>query len=159
MNKELLDYLDAIGKVIVILGVPVAIFQYINTTQKERRDREYGTYNSLDEKYIEFERLCLSYPYLDVFDIKDKKPGELDEKQKKEELILFTILFSIFERAYLLYSDQSSKIKKEQWSGWDSFILEFCGRDNFINDWKVSGNTFDTRFQNYMDENMKKAKK
>jgi hypothetical protein len=155
MNKELLDTLDAIGKVIVILGVPIAIFQYIRTTQKERRDREYGTYNSLDEKYLEWEKICLSYSYLDIFDVSDNKTSVLDEKQKKEELILFTILFSIFERAYLLYSDESSKLKKNQWSGWNTFIIGYSQRDNFKQAWKTSGTTFDTRFQNYMEENIK----
>lgn len=112
MNKQLLEYLDAISKIVIILGFPIAFFQYMRTKRKEKRDREYGTYNALDEKYLEFQKLCLEHPYLNIFDVPDEKPTELDNKKQKEELILFTMLFSIFERAYLLYFDQYSDIKK-----------------------------------------------
>lgn len=146
------DTLDLINKLVVVLGVPIAIYQYIMTKRKERHDREYGTYDALDEKYIEFQQLCLKYPYLDVFDVPDKSPVKLNPSQEKEELVIFTILFSIFERAYLLYSDESSAVKKKQWSGWDEYIKDFSKRQNFKNAWKVSGQTFDTRFQEYMEK-------
>ena len=148
------DILDIADKIIVILGVPFAIYQYAMAKKKERRDREYGTYDALDEKYIEFQQLCLKYPNLDIFDIPDKSPPNLDEKSKKEELIIFTILFSIFERAYLLYSDESSQLKKKQWWGWDEYIKAFSKRQNFKTAWNVSGKTFDTTFQEYMSENL-----
>ena len=155
MNKSILDYLDAISKIVVILGLPLAYIQYLRTKRKEKRDREYGTYNALDEKYLEFQKLCLDHPYLNIFDIPDSTPKELDEKQHKEELILFTMLFSIFERAYLLYSDQNSTIKKKQWVGWDSYIISYCERQAFLKAWKISGTTFDTDFEKYMENNFK----
>lgn len=150
MNHQIIEYLDVVDKLIIILGLPLAFIQYLKTTKKEKRDREYGTYNALDEKYLEFQKLCLDHPYLNIFDIPDANPGKLDAKQKKEELILFTMLFSIFERAYLLYSDQYSEIKKKQWLGWDEYIRSFCERDNFLDAWTISGNTFDTEFEAYM---------
>ena len=153
MNKLFLDILEALSKIVVILGLPLAYVQYLRTKRKEKRDREYGTYNALDEKYLEFQKLCLDHPYLDIFDIEDESPKKLDAKQKKEELILFTMLFSIFERAYLLYSDQNSNIKKKQWSGWDSYIKSYCARDAFLEAWKKSGSTFDTDFERYMETN------
>lgn len=158
-DRTLLDYLDAISKIIVILGLPIAYFQYKRTKRKEKKDREYGTYNALDEKYLEFQKLCLDHPYLNIFDIPDYVPEELNEKQKKEELILFTMLFSIFERAYLLYSDQYSEIKKKQWLGWDSYIESYCKRENFLSAWEISGSTFDTDFEIYMKKNVEKGKK
>ncbi|MGQ7856639.1 hypothetical protein ACUN24_20570 [Pedobacter sp. WC2501] len=159
IDKTILDYLDAVGKIIVILGLPLAYIQYRRTKKKEKRDREYGTYNALDEKYLEFQKLCLEHPYLNIFDIPDKNPKKLDEKQQKEELILLTMLFSIFERAYLLYSDQYSEIKKKQWIGWDSYIRSYCERDNFLRAWDISGNTFDTDFELYMNEYISSGKK
>ena len=153
MNKLFLDILDAISKIVVILGLPLAYIQYLRTKRKEKRDREYGTYNALDEKYLEFQKLCLEHPYLDIFDIPDNKPNELTDKQKKEELILYTMLFSIFERAFLLYFDQNSNIKKKQWTGWDSYIKSYCIRNSFFEAWKISGATFDIDFENYMEKN------
>ncbi len=159
LDKQLLDYLDAIGKTVVILGLPLAYFQYKRTKRKEKKDREYGTYNALDEKYLEFQKLCLDHPYLNIFDIPDKAPEKLNAKQEKEELILLTMLFSIFERAYLLYSDQYSDIKKKQWVGWDSYIKSYCKRENFLRAWEVSGSTFDTDFEKYMEMNIEEGKK
>lgn len=151
MDSSIVQYLDALSKVIIILGFPIAYLQFIRAKRKEKRDREYGTYNALDEKYLEFQRLCLQYPYLNVFDIPDTEPNELNGMQKKEELILYTMLFSIFERAYLLYSDQRSKIKKKQWVGWETYIRGYCMRQNFLDAWKISGLTFDTDFEEYMN--------
>ncbi|HZY36203.1 MAG TPA: hypothetical protein VFE53_06115 [Mucilaginibacter sp.] len=151
IDPNLITYLDVIDKLVVILGLPIAFTQYLRTKKKEKRDREYGTYNALDEKYLEFQKLCLEHPYLNIFDIPDKNPGQLDEKQAKEELILLTMLFSIFERAYLLYSDQYSDIKRKQWQGWEDYIQSFCLRENFIRAWEISGNTFDTDFEAYME--------
>ncbi len=151
IDHDFVTYLDVVDKLVVILGLPIAFTQYFRTKKKEQRDREYGTYNALDEKYLEFQKLCLDHPYLNIFDIPDKYPKKLDEKQAKEELILLTMLFSIFERAYLLYSDQYSEIKKKQWLGWEDYIRSFCHRENFLTAWEISGNTFDTDFEAYME--------
>lgn len=159
MKEEVLFYIDILSKLMVILGFPLAYIQYRRTKRKERRDREYGTYNALDEKYLEFQRLCLNYPHLNIFDIPDDSLPPPTKEQVREELILFTMLFSIFERAYLLYSDQSSAIKKKQWVGWDSYIKSYCERENFINAWKISGSTFDTDYEHYMIENIRQVEK
>jgi hypothetical protein len=145
--KEILEILSSL---IVLLGIPTGIYQYWSSKKKEQADREYGTYNALDEKYLEFQRLCLEHPQLDVFDIPDRVPSALNEEERKLELVAFTLLFSIFERAYLMYYDQSNKIKKRQWSGWDEYIESYCRRDNFRNAWRISGNTFDSEYQAYM---------
>ncbi len=155
MDPNLVVYLDVITKIVIILGLPIAFIQYRITKRKEKRDREYGTYNALDEKYLEYQQLCLRYPYLNIFDIPDTEPIKLNKEQEKEELILFTMLFSIFERAYLLYLDQRSDIKEKQWRGWDTYITSFCRRDNFVKSWGISGSTFDTEFEKYMREKIR----
>lgn len=150
---ELLSYIAVVG------GIPLALYNYIRTKKKEQLDRDYGTYNALDEKYIEFQKLCLQYPYLDVFDVQDVNPVKLNEQQKKEELIAFTMLFSIFERAFLMYYDASDIIKKKQWSGWNEYIREYCSRDNFKSAWRISRTTFDTDYQNFMERTIQASNK
>lgn len=120
-------------------------------------EKEYLTYNALDEKYIEFQKLCLDHPYLDVFDIKDANPKQLNPQQQKEELIAFTMLFSIFERAFIMYEKQDPEIREEQWRGWDEYIHAYCKRKNFVAAWKISGSTFDERFAKYMEKIMKEC--
>jgi hypothetical protein len=155
--QKLKNVLQLLYHISILFGIPVGLFQYYRTVKKEQQDREYGTYNALDEKYLEFQELCLKQPHLDVFDIPDSAPSPLTEEQKKQELIAFTILFSIFERAYLMYRDQSKTIREEQWSGWRDYIAGYCKRKNFKKAWDISGRTFDASFQKYMDERLKEA--
>jgi hypothetical protein len=128
------------------------------SVRREQLDREYGTYNALDDKYHDFLNLCLQRPRLDIFDIQDAKPLPLSDEEKKEELIIFTILISIFERAYLMYFRQSSKLRRRQWSGWEDYIRDYAKRKNFQEAFRISGITFDTDFQVFMNAIMKSAK-
>ena len=148
------DLLEASSYVTVIVSLPLALHQYKKITKKEQLDREYGTYNALDEKYMEFLQLCHDNPRLDIFDIPDETRRELDSEEEKKELIAFTMLFSIFERAYLMYHDQSGDVRKRQWSGWNEYIHAYCRRENFRAAWKVSGETFDLGYQNFMAEEL-----
>jgi hypothetical protein len=156
--SEWKDLFELFAHLTVVLGVPAAIYQYRRGKLREQTDREYGTYNALDEKYLEFQRMCFDHPRLDIFDIPDENPQPLDDEQRKQELIAFTMLISVFERAYLMYHDQSNKIKTAQWSGWDEYIRAYCERANFRNAWEISGETFDRNFENYVEEIMQRSR-
>lgn len=134
----------------VVLGFPIAIVEFRKRRLREQHDREYGTYNALDEKYLEFQQLCLRMPRLNIFDVPDVTPAPLSEEEKKQEVIAFTMLFSIFERAFLMYYDQNTELRRKQWAGWDQYIRTFCARENFARAWAASGATFDTDFQEYI---------
>ena len=60
----------------------------------------------------------------------------------------FTILFSIFERAYLLYD--SGSIREEQWLGWHDYITDFCSTPSCQKHWATLGDTYDRQFKEYM---------
>ena len=101
-----------------ILGRPFAIFLFYQEKIKKRRDREFGTHNVNDGKYIHFLEMCQERPDLDVLDIPlESNIHGTKFLQKRQEQILFTILISIFERAYLMYSDRITEIKNRQWMG------------------------------------------
>ncbi|GAP62110.1 hypothetical protein ARMA_0533 [Ardenticatena maritima] len=151
----------------VFLGFPIAILQYKRAIQKEQRDREYGTYDALDNKYLEFLYLCLQHPELDIFDVPDEKIHQFTDvspsnnsspnfETQKKELIAFSILISILERAYLLYADQSTEIKQRQWEGWRQYMEDYAKRENFQRAWQICGEQFDQEFVRFMDEIIKK---
>jgi hypothetical protein len=145
------DFLEFGSYLAVVLGVPAALVQYVRATLKEQKDREYGTYDELDDKYLDYQRLCLENPELDIWDIPDDLPKVLSQVERKRELQVFTVLFSIFERAYLMYSDMSSEVKRTQWHGWEEYIRSYSKRENFSRAWKQGGSTFATDFTRYMD--------
>jgi hypothetical protein len=153
------DILQVLSYGAVLFGIPWGLYQHYRAVKREQRDRELGTYNALDEKYIEYQQLCLAHPELDVSDVPHPSPPSLSPAQERKEVILFTILMSIFERAYLMYSDQSTSVKQRQWSGWDDYIQGFCRRQNFRRSWEVSGTTFDSSFQAYMAASIERSGK
>jgi hypothetical protein len=142
--------LDPIAALVTICGLPFAIAAFRQSTKKEQLDREYGTYNSLDEKYVEFLSLSINHPELDIFETPMDRPPELSPSQIIQQLAGFNILFSIFERAYLMYKGERNEVRERQWAGWQDSIGRYTGRANFKNAWKVCGNGFDTDFQRFL---------
>lgn len=151
------DVLEGLSYTVVIVGLPLALLQYRRKTLKEQSDREYGTYNALDEKYLEFLQLCYANPRLDVFDIPDEQSLILEPTEVKQELIAFTMLISMFERAFLMYHDQQDSIRERQWSGWHAYIRDYCRRKNFRRAWPFAGGQFDTDFQAFMESEIRLA--
>lgn len=146
--------IETVAQLVVVIGFPLAIIQYQRTKRREASDREYGTYNALDDKYIEFQELCLRHPRLDVFDIPLANPPSLTDEERQQELIAFTLLMSIFERSFLMYRDQTRPIRRAQWVGWHHYMDGYCRRQNFRDAWTISGTTFDERFQEFMKDMM-----
>ena len=136
----------------IALGLtgPIALIGYLQAKRKEEQQKEDGTYHALDEKYLEYQKLCLRHPELDVFDYPSPRTGPVTEEIKKKELIMFTILVSIFERAFIMYRGQSERVRERQWKGWEQYIEQFCQRPNFREAWKVIGEMFDADFHEFV---------
>ncbi|NOZ63328.1 MAG: hypothetical protein GXO74_16865 [Calditrichaeota bacterium] len=148
---ELIKLLEILSYLITILGVPAAIFVYLKEQRLQREEREYGTFDALDNKYIELQELCLNYPDLDIFDTPLKKQKTLTEKERKQEEAILLIRISIFERAFLMYQRVTSKVKKDQWEGWDIEIREWLDRKNFKDIWSIHKKYFDKKFVEHYD--------
>jgi hypothetical protein len=146
------DTLDYLVKLTQLVGIPVGIALYAMNKRKERLEREYGTYNALDEKYIDYLTLCISHPNLDVADIPHEPAKELDADQRRLELVMFSILVAIMERAYLMYQDKSDAVRKAQWKGWDLYIRDWSRRKNFAAAVPLLKQQFDENFCLYLDE-------
>jgi len=59
--------------------------------------------------------------------------------------------FSLFERAFLMFSLQADKFRQRQWSGWKHFLNDFIRRESVRTAWQLSKTTYDTDFQLFMD--------
>ena len=129
--------LEALSYVITLLGLPAAIYVYLREHSKERREREYGTYNALDDKYLDFLKLCLENADLNIYPQNLEINVRLTPQQESKKLVLFEILISILERSYLMYRDQSSKIKQNQWIGWNEYMEDWMARG--LEGWRTGG--------------------
>ncbi|MBI4662990.1 MAG: hypothetical protein HY735_29630 [Verrucomicrobia bacterium] len=155
-------HLTAIAAIIAIISVPVGVAVFIWEKRRERIDREYGTYISLSDKYIEFLGMCFENPELDIFETSLDEQclpllSKKDPRTVQKELILYTIFITMCERAYLVYREHSSKIKTCQWAGWEEYIKDYCRYPNFRAAWLVLGKQFDTEFVAHVNALMRET--
>ncbi len=147
---QIKDFFELLSYVAFSLGIPAALFEYARENRQDRREREQEIYDSLDEGFIEFQKLCLQYPYLDIADIPDERPIQLTPAQQKEEYTALLVLFSLFERAYLMQQDSPTPATRAQWYGWDKAIHQYFQRANVVQAWRNVGEWFDPRFEAYI---------
>jgi len=144
------EWLSILSNAATIVAVPIAVLVYVNEKRKERREREYGTYNALDDKYIEYLQLCITHPRLNLYSTGLPVPAELTPEELIERDAMFEILISILERAYLMYRDQTNDVKKAQWDGWNTYMKDWTDRADFRDLWNRLGYQFDADFSNHM---------
>jgi hypothetical protein len=121
---ELLSY------VVTVVGLPVAICIFMFEQRKERDNEDEEVYQLLSDSYNDFLRLVMENP-----DLKIRSQGatpNLTEEQHERVLIIFEMLISLFERAYLTAYDVKMTAKQQRrWHSWDDFMREWCRRDDY----------------------------
>jgi hypothetical protein len=130
---------------------PLAVITYIKVKKTERLEKEYQTYDELDNRFFEYQKLAMEYYDLDILDVPNNDPSLAFDKKRKQEMVAYSILFSLFERAYLMFSSQGDTFRQRQWSGWKHFLNDFLRRENVRTAWEISKTTYDTDFQSFMD--------
>lgn len=146
------EWMNILSNITVILGFPIALLVFIYDRRKERKEREYGTYHALDEKYKEFLSMCMEHPRLNLYDVPLKNPPKLTEMEKATQSAMFDILVSLLERAYLMYRDQSNKVKRTQWIGWNEYMRDYASHPVFREIWKKRGIEFEVDFTRYINQ-------
>jgi hypothetical protein len=121
---ELLSY------VVTVVGLPLAIIVFALEQRKERQNEEEAVYESVSDNYQEFLRIVLEHPDLHLFSM--AKTPELSEEQLERMTVIFSMLISLFERAYmLLYEEGANSEKLRRWHSWEDYMREWCAREDF----------------------------
>ena len=127
----LLETMELASYIVTVVGLPLGITVYIVEQRKERRNEDEEIYQELSDEYMDFLRLALQHADLKLF--REHSGGEpLNEEQLERKNILFGILVSLFERAYLLvYEEKMSRQARRLWQSWEDYMREWCRRDDF----------------------------
>jgi len=133
-----------------IAGV-LAFLEYFKAKKREREAAEYKIYDELDNHFFEYQKIALEYYDLDILDVPNNDPSLSFDKKRKQEMVAYSMLFSLFERAFLMFSHQGDSFLTRQWSGWKHFLNDFIRRESVRTAWKLSKATYDTDFQAFMD--------
>jgi hypothetical protein len=74
--------------------------------------------------------MALGHPDLRLFT--PEQTPELSDEQRERMLIIFNMLISLFERAYLLlWAPKMSSQQMRRWLSWEDYMREWCRRGDF----------------------------
>jgi hypothetical protein len=116
--------------VVTVIGLPLAIFVFFFEQRKERDNEEEAVYQLLSDNYQDFLKVALDNPDLHLF--AEEETPQLSDEQRERMFIIFSMLVSLFERAYLLLYEADMQPKQaRRWRSWEDYMSEWCQRADF----------------------------
>lgn len=135
--------------VVTTLGLPFAILFFAWEQRKERDNEEEEGYQLLSNAYNDFLKVVLANP-----DLRLRTQEPLDDptpEQRERMLVIFDMLISLFERAYLVaYKPRMGETEARRWNSWDDYMREWCRRENFHDALPLLLHGEDPEFRNYI---------
>jgi hypothetical protein len=143
------DLWELASYVVTTLALPIAIVFFALEQRKERDNEEEEAYQLLSDAYNDFLKVVLSNPDLHL---RTNEPlQEPTAEQNERMLVIFDMLMSLFERAYLVaYKPSMSETERRRWNSWDDYMREWCRRENFHEALPLLLRGEDPEFQNYL---------
>lgn len=134
---------------VTVVGLPFAIGVFLYEQRKERENEEEEQYQHLSDAYNAFLKIVL-----DNADLRLRTHEPLanpSAEQRERMLVIFDMLISLFERAYLVaYKDEMDRTERRRWNSWDDYMREWCRRDEFFNALPLLLRGEDPDFQSYI---------
>lgn len=125
-------FLEALSYAVTILGFPVAIFVFVHEQRRRLRAEENELHRHLSEEYDNFLRLALDNADLLLWR-RAATPESFSEEQLERRDILFRMLVSLFEKAFIiLYSEDMDRDAARRWLSWEDDMREWCRRADFV---------------------------
>jgi hypothetical protein len=135
--------------IVTALGLPFAIVFFAWEQRKERDNEEEEQYQLLSDAYNDFLKVVLAHPDLHL---RTNEPLlDPTAEQRERMLVIFDMLISLFERAYLVaYKPEMTEHEARRWNSWDDYMREWCHREDFHNMLPQLLRGEDPEFQEYI---------
>ncbi|MBL0728328.1 hypothetical protein [Piscinibacter sp. HJYY11] len=143
------DFFELASFVVTVVGLPFAIGVFLFEQRRERENEEEEGYQLLSDAYNDFLKIVLANSDLQLR-TNTALPNPTPE-QNERMLVIFDMLISLFERAYLVaWKDDMSHTEQRRWNSWDDYMREWCRRDDFYNALPLLLRGEDPGFQSYI---------
>jgi hypothetical protein len=140
---------EMLSYIVTVVGLPLAILVFLYEQRKERENEEEEVYQLLSDNYQDFLKVALDNPDLRLFSLDGSVT--LNDEQRERQYIIFAMLISLFERAYLLlYEDDMAPKQARRWNSWEDYMQEWCARPEFCASLPKLLRGEDPSFINYM---------
>lgn len=114
MNWEQLSY------IVTVVGLPFAIAVFLYDQRRERDNEDEAIWQDLSEAYVDFLKVVLAHPDLQLRS--QHATPALSAEQQERLWVIFDMLISLFERAYLLsYEPEMNEKHQRRWH-WEPLI-------------------------------------
>ena len=115
---------------VTVVALPFAVWVFLAEQRKERENEEEEAYQHLSDAYNEFLKIVLAHSDLQLRTT-SALPNPTPE-QNERMLVIFDMLMSLFERAYLVaHKERMSGAEQRRWNSWDDYMREWCRRADF----------------------------
>ena len=124
------DGLELLSYAVTVIGLPFAVWVFFLEQRKERENEEEEAYQHLSDAYNEFLKVVLGQA-----DLQLRTASALPEptpEQRERMWVIFDMLISLFERAYLLaFQDDMDAKQRRRWHSWEDYMREWSRREDF----------------------------
>lgn len=122
--------LEQASYAVTVVGLPFAFWVFWTEQRKERENEEEEAYQLLSDAYTDFLKTVLAHSDLQLRSA--PALAHATPEQKERMWVIFDMLISLFERAYLIaYKPDMSQTERRRWNSWDDYMREWCRREDF----------------------------
>ncbi len=144
------ELLEVMSFLVAVVGLPFAIWVFVTQQREARENEDEEAYLHLADAYNDFLKVVLANA-----DLQLRTTSALaapTPEQNERMLVIFDMLVSLFERAYLVaHKADMNGAEQRRWNSWDDVMREWSRRDDFVNALPALLRGEDPEFQRYIE--------
>ena len=146
----LLEAFELGSYAVTVVGLPFAVWVFVAQQRKERENEEEEAYQHLSDAYNHFLGVVLANADLQLRTATTLRQPTAEQNERM--LVIFDMLISLFERAYLVaHKPDMTPTEQRRWNSWDDYMREWCRRDDFFSALPLLLRGEDPEFQSYIE--------